>query len=67
MIAGYEAGDEMLVAVARRLQACLRPEDTVARLGGDVFVVLLEGLADPNEAKRFAGHEVVFSTNIGSW
>jgi diguanylate cyclase (GGDEF)-like protein/PAS domain S-box-containing protein len=38
---GHHVGDALLVAVARRLPACVRPSDTVARLGGDEFAVLL--------------------------
>jgi diguanylate cyclase (GGDEF)-like protein/PAS domain S-box-containing protein len=51
---GHEAGDQLLVAVSERVQALLRPEDTVARLGGDEFVILLEDLADADEAIRVA-------------
>lgn len=48
---GHEAGDQLLVAVARRLQAAVRETDTVARLGGDEFVLVCEALgADPAEA-----------------
>ncbi len=41
---GHEKGDELLVAMARRLEELLRPGDTVARLGGDEFVILLEDM-----------------------
>ncbi len=44
----------MLIAVSKRLQACLRPEDTVARLGGDEFTVLLESIADLEAAALVA-------------
>ncbi|MCU1487130.1 MAG: Diguanylate cyclase protein [Actinomycetia bacterium] len=51
---GHAAGDQLLVEVARRLQAGLRPADTPARLGGDEFAVLLEDLASVEEAATIA-------------
>lgn len=76
---GHEAGDQLLILVAQRLQASLRPGDTIARFGGDELAVLVEGLADPGEAVRVAervrkvlrppvslsGHEVFVTASIG--
>ncbi|MEJ2655243.1 MAG: EAL domain-containing protein [Acidihalobacter sp.] len=46
---GHPAGDGVLQAVARRLQDCLRPTDTVARHGGDEFTILLDDLSTPDD------------------
>ncbi len=43
---GHAAGDELLVHVAERIRASIRPEDTCARLGGDEFAVMVEGIND---------------------
>lgn len=51
---GHMIGDQLLVALARRLEACLRTIDTVARLGGDEFVILLEDVAGTSEVIQIA-------------
>ena len=51
---GHEAGDLLLTVVAQRLRRGLRPEDTLARFGGDEFVVLIEALDDPTQAVQVA-------------
>ena len=51
---GHKVGDELLVAVARRLQQRLRNEDTLARLSSDEFLVVLENLQRPEEAAGIA-------------
>jgi len=51
---GHAAGDRVLVHVARRLQACLRPGDHLARFGGDEFIMILDDLACPEDAEVVA-------------
>jgi diguanylate cyclase (GGDEF)-like protein len=51
---GHEVGNRLLVAVGKRLRGCLRPEDTLARFGGDEFTVLIEDIENPEEAVRAA-------------
>ena len=48
---GHDAGDRLLVEMARRMNEALRSGDTVARLGGDEFVLLLQGLRDVEECE----------------
>jgi diguanylate cyclase (GGDEF)-like protein len=76
---GHLAGDELLIALARRLEECVREVDTVARLGGDEFAILLERLGGTGDAVRVAkrvlrriaeplpldGREVTVGASIG--
>jgi diguanylate cyclase (GGDEF)-like protein/PAS domain S-box-containing protein len=75
---GHQAGDQLLVEAAARLRACVREEDTVARMGGDEFVILI-GLATEAEAVlaaerieqqfkrpfRIGGRDFVTTVSIG--
>jgi diguanylate cyclase (GGDEF)-like protein len=47
---GHPAGDQLLIEVAARLESCVRPGDTAARVGGDEFAILLEELGDTDHA-----------------
>jgi len=51
---GHAEGDKLLVTTARKIQSCIRPDDTVSRLGGDEFAVLLNNIADASDAIRVA-------------
>ena len=76
---GHEYGDELLTQVAKRLSQCVRESDTIARFGGDEFVILLHNIISEREAslvaekiiKRLsepftlAGREIIIGASIG--
>jgi diguanylate cyclase (GGDEF)-like protein len=51
---GHQAGDQLLVAMSRRLLGATRPHDRIARFGGDEFVILCTGVEGPAEAAELA-------------
>ncbi len=53
---GHAVGDKLLVEVAKRLNACIRTEDTIARLGGDEFMVILPLITDTDKIETIASN-----------
>lgn len=76
---GHDVGDELLKGVADRIRSIVRSEDTVARFGGDEFVILISELRSPEDTGRIGtkltdairqpfqagGHEVSVTTSVG--
>jgi diguanylate cyclase (GGDEF)-like protein len=76
---GHDVGDQLLKQVAARMQACVRESDTVARIGGDEFIVLLRTVDDAPDAVsvaekiraalghpfELAGQQLTISCSIG--
>ncbi|WP_181256742.1 EAL domain-containing protein [Merismopedia glauca] len=51
---GHQSGDQLLIALVKRLENCIRGADTLARLGGDEFAIILEDVRSVNDAKYVA-------------
>ncbi|NLG16038.1 MAG: EAL domain-containing protein [Fibrobacter sp.] len=76
---GFGAGDLLLQTMSNRLQSCLRDVDTIFRLGNDEFAIILEEIAQPQDASRvakrilavcalplqFSDHELYVTSSIG--
>jgi len=78
-ILGHEIGDKLLIEEAKRLKYAIRSGDTVGRLGGDEFIIILGNITDVTDintiaekliymvgnAYRIDGHEIILTTSIG--
>lgn len=76
---GHQSGDQLLKTIAQRLQRTIRSNDTVARIGGDEFAIVMPGITDPDEIKAMAEriidsisgpmelseHEIFLSLSLG--
>jgi diguanylate cyclase (GGDEF)-like protein/PAS domain S-box-containing protein len=76
---GHQTGDQLLIALSRRLETCVRLGDTVARIGGDEFVILVDDVDDSADVLELAertleeigrpfimnGHELVTTASAG--
>lgn len=76
---GHQAGDTVLCEISRRLKSCVRKSDTVARMGGDEFVILLPNLRSVTDTQdisrkllaataqpiRIGRHEIIVTASIG--
>lgn len=76
---GHKIGDQLLVAISKRLKGCLRKNDIVVRQGGDEFIVLLTSISSIDDVKKVAekvlvsindpffinGNELIVSCSIG--
>lgn len=77
---GHQVGDELLIQVARRLLACVRTTDIVCRMGGDEFMLILEGAGAVHDVQRMGqrvltclseayaieGHHITVTPSIGA-